>query len=118
MRLSELDLLLRIVDGTDVAFVERGRYESARGIKLLRREPLGTYDSILALHLAQMMRPPASRPCSSAARKCTAVHRVLNDTDRDVAFTCRIDARHRPADLAGDPAQEPRRRGTATPSAR
>jgi hypothetical protein len=56
VRLSELDLLLRIVDGTDVAFVEQARYESARGIKLLRREPLGTYDSILALHLAQMMR--------------------------------------------------------------
>jgi hypothetical protein len=49
VRLSELDLLLRIVDDTDVAFVEQARYESARGIKLLRREPLGTYDSILAL---------------------------------------------------------------------
>ncbi len=57
VRLSELDLIMRIVDGTDVAFVEQARYESARGgIKLLRREPLGTYDSILALHLAQMMR--------------------------------------------------------------
>src|SRR6185437_16129734 len=38
VRLSELDLLLRIVDGTGVAFVEQARYESARGIKLLRRE--------------------------------------------------------------------------------
>jgi hypothetical protein len=62
VRLSELDLLLRIVDGTDVAFVEQARYESARGIKLLRREPLGTYDSILALRLAQMMRANANTP--------------------------------------------------------
>jgi hypothetical protein len=62
VRLAELDLLLRIVDGTDVAFVEQARYESARGIKLLRREPLGTYDSILALHLAQMMRANANTP--------------------------------------------------------
>lgn len=30
VRLSELDLILRIVDGTDVAFVEQARYESAR----------------------------------------------------------------------------------------
>ncbi|WP_283609228.1 DUF4194 domain-containing protein, partial [Mycolicibacterium poriferae] len=37
VRLSELDLLLRVVDGTDVAFVEQARYESAKGIKLLRR---------------------------------------------------------------------------------
>ncbi len=56
VRLSELDLLLRIVDGTDVAFIEQARFQSARNIKLLRREPLGTYDSILALHLAQIMR--------------------------------------------------------------
>ena len=40
VRLSELDLLLRIVEvGYEtggVAFVEQARYESARGIKLLR----------------------------------------------------------------------------------
>jgi hypothetical protein len=36
VRLSELDPLLRIVDTTDVAFGEQARYESARGIKLLR----------------------------------------------------------------------------------
>ena len=53
VRLSELDLQLRISDGVDIAFIEQARYESAKGIKLLRREPLGTYDSILALHLAQ-----------------------------------------------------------------
>ena len=35
VRLAELDPLLRIVDNTDVAFVEQARYESARGIKLL-----------------------------------------------------------------------------------
>ena len=56
VRLSELDLQLRISEGVDIAFIEQARYESAKGIKLLRREPLGTYDSILALHLAQLMR--------------------------------------------------------------
>ena len=79
VRLSELDLLLRIVDGTDVAFVEQARYESARGIKLLRREPLGTYDSILALHLAQMMRAIARLTfASSAPRRCCTSRRTRN----------------------------------------
>jgi hypothetical protein len=47
-RQRRLDLLLRIVDGTDVAFVEQARYESARSIKLLRREPLGNALSVAA----------------------------------------------------------------------
>ncbi|ANW65618.1 hypothetical protein BCA37_20445 [Mycobacterium sp. djl-10] len=94
VRLSELDLLLRVVEGVEVAFVEQARYESARGAKLLRREPLGTYDSILALHLAQMMRASGD---STVLISRDEVHGlfagVLNDVDRDtVTFTARIDA--------------------------
>ncbi|MFB1295672.1 DUF4194 domain-containing protein [Mycobacterium sp. pW049] len=93
-RLSELDLLLRIVDGADVAFIEQARYESAKGIKLLRREPLGTYDSILALHLAQMMRAAAGQNVLISREEMHNLFSgVLNDTDRDaVTFAGRIDA--------------------------
>lgn len=93
-RLSELDLILRIVDGTDVAFVEQARYESAKGIKLLRREPLGTYDSILALHLAQMMRAAGGQSVLISREEMHGLFSgVLNDTDRDaVTFAGRIDA--------------------------
>jgi hypothetical protein len=97
VRLSELDLLLRIVEvGYEtggVAFVEQARYESARGIKLLRREPLGTYDSILALHLAQMMRANAGQAVVISRDEIHGLFSgVLNDTDRDaVTFAARID---------------------------
>lgn len=93
VRLSELDLILRVVDGTDVAFVEQARYESARGAKLLRREPLGTYDSILALHLAQMMRAAGGQSVLISREEIHGLFSgVLNDTDRDaVTFTARID---------------------------
>jgi hypothetical protein len=93
VRLSELDLLLRIVDGTDVAYVEQARYESARGIKLLRREPLGTYDSILALHLAQMMRAAGGQRVLISREEMHGLFSgVLNDTDRDaVTFAGRVD---------------------------
>ena len=93
VRLSELDLLLRIIDGTDVAFVEQARYESAKGIKLLRREPLGTYDSILALHLAQMMRASGGQSVLISREEMHGLFSgVLNDTDRDaVTFAARVD---------------------------
>jgi hypothetical protein len=97
VRLSELDLLLRIVDGAfengGVAFVEQARYESARGAKLLRREPLGTYDSILALHLAQMMRASGDQSVLISRDEVHGLFSgVLNDVDRDaVTFTARID---------------------------
>jgi Domain of unknown function (DUF4194) len=97
VRLSELDLLLRIVEvgyeTGDVAFVEQARYESARGIKLLRREPLGTYDSILALHLAQMMRANAGQAVVISRDEMHGLFSgVLNDTDRDaVTFAARVD---------------------------
>lgn len=93
-RLSELDLILRVVDGTEVAFVEQARYESAKGVKLLRREPLGTYDSILALHLAQMMRAAGGQSVLIGREEMHGLFSgVLNDTDRDaVTFAGRIDA--------------------------
>jgi hypothetical protein len=96
-RLSELDLLLRLVEGTfengGFAFVEQARYESARGAKLLRREPLGTYDSILALHLAQMMRASGDQSVLISRDEVHGLFAgVLNDVDRDaVTFTARID---------------------------
>jgi Domain of unknown function (DUF4194) len=97
VRLSELDLLLRIVEvgyeERGVAFVEQARYESARGIKLLRREPLGTYDSILALHLAQMMRAAGGQTVLISREEMHGLFSgVLNDTDRDaVTFAVRVD---------------------------
>ena len=98
VRLSELDLLLRVVedvfDDGGVAFVEQARYESARGAKLLRREPLGTYDSILALHLAQMMRASGNQTVLISRDEVHGLFAgVLNEIDRDtVTFTARIDA--------------------------
>jgi hypothetical protein len=94
VRLSELDLQLRIADDIGIAFIEQARYESAKGIKLLRREPLGTYDSILALHLAQMMRAGGDQSFLITRDEIHGLFSgVLNDTDRDtVTFTARIDA--------------------------
>ena len=94
VRLSELDLMLRVVDGSEVAFVEQARYESARGAKLLRREPLGTYDSILALHLAQMSRAAGGQAVLISREE---VHGLFSGArggvDRDnVTFSARIDA--------------------------
>ncbi|GAB7070530.1 DUF4194 domain-containing protein [Mycobacterium hodleri] len=93
VRLSELDLVLKVIEGVDVAFVEQARYESARGVKLLRREPLGTYDSILALHLAQMMRASGDDTVLISRDEVHGLFAgVLNDVDRDVVtFTARID---------------------------
>jgi hypothetical protein len=94
VRLSELDLQLRIADDIGIAFIEQASYESAKGIKLLRREPLGTYDSILALHLAQMMRAGGDQSFLITRDEIHGLFSgVLNDTDRDtVTFTARIDA--------------------------
>ncbi|CAM5732836.1 hypothetical protein MAUB1S_03399 [Mycolicibacterium aubagnense] len=94
MRLSELDLQLRISEGVDIAFIEQARYESAKGIKVLRREPLGTYDSILALHLAQLMRAGGDQSFLITRDEMHGMFSgVLNETDRDaVTFTARIDA--------------------------
>ena len=94
VRLSELDLQLQVAERVDIAYVEQARYEPSRGAKLLRREPLGTYDSILALHLAQMMRAAGDMSFLITRDEMHGLFSgVLNDTDRDtVTFTARIDA--------------------------
>lgn len=57
-RLSELDLKLRVHDDLEVAYAEPVQLETQapHARKILRREPLGTYASILALHLAKIAR--------------------------------------------------------------
>lgn len=57
-RLCELDLQLRIHDDLEVAYVAPASLDSPHphSRKVLRREPLGTYASILALHLAKIVR--------------------------------------------------------------
>ncbi|MGV0743999.1 DUF4194 domain-containing protein [Mycolicibacterium sp. XJ870] len=94
VRLSELDLRLCIADDHDIAYVEQAEYESQWRRKLLRRETLHTYDSILALHLAKLMRAAARDENVLISRE--EIHELFagvnNDTDRDVAsFNRRID---------------------------
>lgn len=57
-RLAELDLRLRIHEELEVAYAEPAALDnpSPHGSKVLRREPLGTYASIVALHLAKIAR--------------------------------------------------------------
>jgi len=57
-RLSELDLRLRISEDLEVAYTEQAQTEvqHPRARKLLRREPMTTYASILALQLARIAR--------------------------------------------------------------
>ena len=114
VRLSELDLLLRIVDGTDVAFVEQVRYESARGIKLLRREPLGTYDSILAL----MMCASGGQTVLISREEVHGLFSgVLNDTDPTPSPSLPASTAPSPAWPASRSSARPATTRTATPSA-
>ena len=57
-RLCELDLKLRIHEDLEVAYAEQAQPDTQhpRSRKLLRREPMGTYASILALQLARIAR--------------------------------------------------------------
>lgn len=57
-RVSELDLRLRIAEDLEVAYLEPAVMENPATYsrKVLRREPLGTYASIIALHLAKISR--------------------------------------------------------------
>jgi hypothetical protein len=57
-RLSELDLRLRIHEDLEVAYTEQAQPDTQhpRARKILRREPMGTYASILALQLARIAR--------------------------------------------------------------
>lgn len=94
VRLSELDLRLCVTDDHDIAYVEQADYESQWRRRLLRRETLNTYDSILALHLAKLMRAAARDEHVLIGRE--DIHELFagvnNDTDRDIAsFNRRID---------------------------
>ena len=94
VRLSELDLRLCIAEDHDIAYVEQAEYESSWRRRLLRRETLHTYDSILALHLAKLMRAAARDEHVLISRE--EMHELFagvnNDTDRDIAsFDRRID---------------------------
>ncbi|MBU8814580.1 DUF4194 domain-containing protein [Mycolicibacterium goodii] len=94
VRLSELDLRLILSEDHKIAYVEQAEYESHWRRKLLRRETLNTYDSILALHLAKLMRSASRDENVLITRE--DIHELFaavnNDTDRDIAsFDRRID---------------------------
>ena len=94
VRLSELDMRLCVSEDHDIAYVEQADYESSWRRRLLRRETLNTYDSILALHLAKLMRGAARDESVLISRD--DIHELFagvhNDTDRDTAsFDKRID---------------------------
>jgi hypothetical protein len=57
-RLSELDLRLRIFDDIEVAFTEQAETfrDNPRARKMLRRESIGVYASMLAIHLGRAAR--------------------------------------------------------------
>ena len=57
-RLSELDLKLRIHEDLEVAYTEQAQLDTKhpRSRKLLRREPMRTYSTLLAMHLASIAR--------------------------------------------------------------
>lgn len=87
VRLSELDLRLRMVDELQVAFVEQAGYESRWGRRILKRETIHTYDAILALHLAKYLR--AAREENVVITR-DEIHElfagVTNTIDRDLAL--------------------------------
>jgi hypothetical protein len=57
-RLSELDLKLRIHEDLEVAYTEQAQPDTKhlRSRTLLRREPMRTYSTLLAMHLASIAR--------------------------------------------------------------
>ncbi|GAB91003.1 DUF4194 domain-containing protein [Gordonia rhizosphera] len=93
VRLSELDLRLRIVDELEVAFVEQASYESRWGRRLLKRETIQTYDAILALHLARYVRSARDEHVTITREDIHELFAgVTNTIDRDLAlFDRRID---------------------------
>lgn len=93
VRLSELDLRLRVVDELEVAYVEQAGYDSRWGRRILKRETIHAYDAILALHLAKYLR--ASRDDVVLITR-EEIHElfagVTNAIDRDLAqFDKRIE---------------------------
>lgn len=93
IRLSELDLRLRLVTELEVAFVEQVGYESRWGRRLLKRETIQSYDAILALHLAKHMRAAREDEVLITHEEIHELFAgVSNTIDRDLAlFDKRID---------------------------
>ncbi|MYR05549.1 DUF4194 domain-containing protein [Gordonia sp. SID5947] len=87
VRLSELDLRLRIVDELEVAFVEQAGYESRWGRRILKREAIHTYDAILALHLAKYLRASRDEQVLITREEIHELFAgVTNTIDRDLAL--------------------------------
>ncbi|NDZ96902.1 DUF4194 domain-containing protein [Streptomyces sp. SID6673] len=87
VRLSELDLRLRIVDELEVAFVEQAGYESRWGRRILKREAIHTYDAILALHLAKYLRASRDERVLITREEIHELFAgVTNTIDRDLAL--------------------------------
>ncbi len=83
-RLSELDLVLIVDDDIEYAYIEQADYESPWGRKLLRKETLNTYDSLLALHLTRLVRAaPDLKVLISREDIHTLFAGINNETDRD-----------------------------------
>ena len=93
VRLSELDLRLRIVDELQIAFVEQVGYESRWGRRLLKRETINTPTTLSwRCTWPSTCVPRARTMCSSPARTSTRCSPVSNTIDRDLAaFDKRID---------------------------
>jgi hypothetical protein len=94
-RLSELDLRLRIHDDLEVAYAEPAASDSPspHSRRVLRREPLGTYASIVALHLAKVIRTSHDEHVViSRADIHDLFGNVRHRVDRDEAMLCsRVD---------------------------
>ncbi|MCF3941139.1 MULTISPECIES: DUF4194 domain-containing protein [Gordonia] len=87
VRLSELDLRLRVVDEVEVAFVEQAGYDSRWGRKILKRETIHTYDAILALHLAKYVRASRDEHVLITREEIHELFAgVTNTIDRDLAL--------------------------------
>ena len=87
IRLSELDLRLRLVDELQVAFVEQAGYDSRWGRRILKRETVHTYDAILALHLAKYIRAARDEDALITREEIHELFAgVTNTIDRDLAL--------------------------------
>lgn len=87
VRLSELDMRLRVVDELEVAFVEQAGYDSRWGRRILKRETVNTYDAILALHLAKYLRSAREDTVLITREEIHELFAgVTNTIDRDLAL--------------------------------
>jgi hypothetical protein len=82
--LSELNLILVIDEGIEHAYTEQADDESPWARRLLRKDTLQLYDSVLALHLAKMVRAtPDVRVLISRDDMHTLFAGIDNIRDRD-----------------------------------